>query len=88
MRDKMSKNEKNNRSEGKKRVSREMDKEESYLLPRRINRGKSTDLTMLVVRLVKTVAVSAAQIWVSHVYVGRQMRSGERRSAALRRAKY
>lgn len=75
-------------SEGKKRVSRGMDKEESYLLPRRINRGKSTDLTMLVVRLVKTVAVSAAQVWVSHVYVRRQMRSGERRSAALRRAKY
>jgi len=39
---------------------------------------------MIVERLVKAVAVSVAQVFVRHVYVDRQVRSGERRSAALR----
>jgi len=44
---------------------------------------QSTDL-MAVVVFVKAVAVNVAQVCVRHVYVNRQVRRGERRSAVLR----
>lgn len=51
---------------------------------RRISWQRSTDLTVIVERFVKAVAVNVAQVFVLHVYVDRQLRGGERRSAALR----
>jgi len=48
------------------------------------HQGRSTDLTTVVVMFVKAVAVNVAQVCVRHVYVNRQVRRGERRSAVLR----